>query len=107
MTSYRMKSVTLIGLNLAIMAISSPAAAQHAYHQRASPAATEAASTTEYRAVNSQMHGAMDVPFSGDADVEELAALKIKEKERKAAAQPNDKPAKRKKSDALREKDPW
>lgn len=75
MTSYRMKSVTLIGLNLAIMAISSPAAAQHAYHQRASPAATEAASTTEYRAVNSQMHGAMDVPFLGDADVDFMRAM--------------------------------
>ncbi|MBN9142521.1 MAG: DUF305 domain-containing protein [Novosphingobium sp.] len=57
------------------MAISSPAAAQHADHQRASPAPTEAASTTEYRAVNSQMHGAMDVPFSGDADADFMRAM--------------------------------
>ena len=75
MTSYRMNSVTLIGLNMAIMAISSPAAAQHADHQRVSPAPTEAASTTDYRAVNSQMHGAMDVPFSGDADVDFMRAM--------------------------------
>ncbi|KKW90871.1 CopM family metallochaperone [Sphingobium chungbukense] len=74
MTSYRMKGVTLIGLSMA-MAISSPAAAQHADHQRASPAPREVASTTEYRAINSRMHGAMDVPFSGDADVDFMRAM--------------------------------
>jgi uncharacterized protein (DUF305 family) len=75
MRSYRMKGMTLIGLNMAIMAISSPAAAQHADHQRASPPPREAASTTEYRAINIQMHGAMDVPFSGDADVDFMRAM--------------------------------
>lgn len=75
MTSYRRTGVTIIGLNMAIMAISSPAAAQHADHQRASPPPTEAVSTTEYRAINSQMHGAMDVPFSGDADVDFMRAM--------------------------------
>ena len=44
---------------------------------------------------------------TGDAYVEELASLRTQEKERKAAAHPDDRLPKRKKSEALREKDPW
>ena len=31
--------------------------------------------TTEYRAVNSQMHGALDVPFSGNVDLDFMRAM--------------------------------
>ena len=48
-----------------------------------------------------------DLFADGDAYTTELAALKLQEKERKASAAGKAPPAKRRKSEALREKDAW
>ena len=48
-----------------------------------------------------------DLFAEGDAYTAELAALKLQEKERKASAAGKLPPAKRRKGEALREKDPW
>lgn len=41
----------------------------------AMPDAAETPATAAYRAANAQMHGAMDVPYTGDADADFVAAL--------------------------------
>ena len=48
-----------------------------------------------------------DLFADGDAYTAEPAALKLQEKERKASAAGKLPPAKRRKGEALREKDPW
>ena len=58
-----------------ILAVSAPALAQHAGHgshgsHNASPAATESASTQACKAANDAMHRDMNVPLTGDADVD-------------------------------------
>jgi|688.fasta_scaffold2040705_1 uncharacterized protein (DUF305 family) len=58
-----------------ILAVSAPALAQHAGHgshgsHNASPAATESASTKAFKAANDAMHRDMNVPLTGDADVD-------------------------------------
>ena len=58
-----------------ILAVSAPALAQHAGHgshgsHDASPAATESASTKAFKAANDAMHRDMNVPLTGDADVD-------------------------------------
>lgn len=45
------------------------AGAGHGAHG-AQPAATDTPSTTAYRAANDAMHAAMDIPFTGDADID-------------------------------------
>ncbi|HEY4251535.1 MAG TPA: DUF305 domain-containing protein [Roseomonas sp.] len=57
-----------------------PAAAQHAGHDMSmgaagAAAAQESASTRELREANAQMHRAMDMPFTGDADRDFAAAM--------------------------------
>ena len=68
---------TSIALALAL-AFSTPALAQHAGHgshgghagHGAAPAATESAATKAYKAANDAMHRDMNVPLTGDADVD-------------------------------------
>ena len=68
---------TSIALALAL-ALSTPALAQHAGHgshgghgaHGAAPAATESAATKAYKAANDAMHRDMNVPLTGDADVD-------------------------------------
>ena len=48
-----------------------------------------------------------DLFAEGDAYTSELGALKLHQKERKASSAGKVPPAKRRKSEALREKDPW
>lgn len=51
-------------------------AQDHAAHASGTPAATgDSASTQAYRAVNDRMHAAMDIPFTGDADVDFLRGM--------------------------------
>jgi uncharacterized protein (DUF305 family) len=60
------------------LAFSTPALAQHAGHgshgghagHGAAPAATESAATKAYKAANDAMHRDMNVPLTGDADVD-------------------------------------
>ena len=68
---------TSIALALAL-AFSTPALAQHAGHgshgghagHGAAPAATESAATKAYKAANDAMQRDMNVPLTGDADVD-------------------------------------
>lgn len=60
------------------LAFSAPAFAQHAGHgshgghagHGAAPAATESAATKAFKAANEAMHRDMNVPLTGDADVD-------------------------------------
>jgi len=47
-----------------------PAAAQHQHHAPARPAPTASASTKAYQDANARMHKEMDIPFTGDADLD-------------------------------------
>ncbi len=48
-----------------------PAAAQHNHaHGHAHGAGDDSPSTRAYREVNDRMHAGMDIPFTGDADVD-------------------------------------
>lgn len=68
---------TSIALAFAL-AFSAPALAQHAGHgshgghagHGAAPAATESAATKAFKAANDAMHRDMNVPLTGDADVD-------------------------------------
>lgn len=68
---------TSIALAFAL-AFSAPAFAQHAGHgshgghagHGAAPAATESAATKAFKAANEAMHRDMNVPLTGDADVD-------------------------------------
>jgi uncharacterized protein (DUF305 family) len=67
---------------LGIAGIAGYAAAQHQGHGShgshgapAARAATEAASTAAFRAINARMHAAMDIGFSGDADVDFMRGM--------------------------------
>ncbi|WP_421995444.1 CopM family metallochaperone [Roseococcus sp.] len=53
------------------------AAAQHAGHgaPAPAPAAGEPASNAEFRAANARMHGAMDIPLTGNADRDFVAGM--------------------------------
>lgn len=63
-----------LAVSLALLA--GPAFAQHAGHPAPAPAAAgEPASTTALRAANMTMHKAMDITFSGDADVDFVRAM--------------------------------
>ncbi len=55
-----------------MLALSVPAFAQHAGHgsHGAAPAAGESASTKAFKAANDAMHRDMNVPLTGDADVD-------------------------------------
>lgn len=51
-------------------------ATDHSAHQgHATPTAGETAATAAFRAANAKMHGAMDIPFSGDADADFLRGM--------------------------------
>ncbi|NIJ18313.1 CopM family metallochaperone [Sphingobium vermicomposti] len=71
MTKFGVGAALLLGVTLA----GAPAVAQHAQHGQAASPTAEAAATREYRAANAKMHGSMDVPFSGDADVDFMRAM--------------------------------
>ena len=58
----------------ALAPVSATAVAQHAGHG-ASAARNEPASTREFRAANTAMHRAMDVPFTGNADRDFVAGM--------------------------------
>jgi uncharacterized protein (DUF305 family) len=71
-----MKAILLAGAVLAGSALF--ASAQHAGHHgsHGAPAAkAEAASTKGYRAANDKMHKDMDIPFTGDADIDFLKGM--------------------------------
>ncbi|MCA3611654.1 MAG: DUF305 domain-containing protein [Methylobacterium sp.] len=72
-----MKRIILAGAVLAACAVS--AQAQHSGHhgghgahgsQGAAAAKAESAATKAYRAANDRMHKDMDIPFTGDADID-------------------------------------
>lgn len=57
----------------ASLAFAGPALAQHQHHSGhgAAPASSkDSAATTAYKAANEKMHKGMEIPFSGDADVD-------------------------------------
>lgn len=69
-----------------MLALSAPALAQHAGHgshgghaghgaHGAAPAATESAATKAYKAANDAMHRDMNVPLTGDADVDFVRSM--------------------------------
>ncbi len=67
----------LIGLALAGLLLAVPVLAEetgmtddHAGHAMATPDAGDSASTAAYIAANETMHRAMDIAYSGDADVD-------------------------------------
>ena len=72
-----MKRIILVGAVLAACTFS--AQAQHSGHhgghgahgsQGAAAAKAESAATEAYRAANDRMHKDMDIPFTGDADID-------------------------------------
>lgn len=56
-------------LVLAACLAATPALAQHAGHQHGQ-AEGDAPSTAAYRAANDRMHAGMEIPFTGDADID-------------------------------------
>jgi uncharacterized protein (DUF305 family) len=54
---------------LAAMLAAAPALAQHAHHQHGA-AGGDSPSTAAYRAANDRMHAEMEIPFTGDADID-------------------------------------
>ncbi len=70
-----MKTLILPALLLGALAFGTPAFAQqshsgHGSHGAAPAKAGEAPSSAAYRAVNTKMHKDMDIPLTGDADVD-------------------------------------
>lgn len=68
-----MKPITLISI-AAAGALAVTASAQM-HHTPKAGAAQETAATKAYRAANTRMHAAMDVPFSGNADVDFMRGM--------------------------------
>jgi uncharacterized protein (DUF305 family) len=73
-------ALPLAGAGIWHLGFHAPAAAQHAGHGQHgghahAGAADEPASTRAFRAANDRMHGGMDIPFSGDADVDFIRGM--------------------------------
>lgn len=61
----------------ALMAImlGGPALAQHAGHGQHAPAAPGGGATAAYQAANARMHKDMDIPFTGNADIDFMRGM--------------------------------
>jgi len=57
-------------LVLALSLFALPAMAQGPHAGHGAPASAETAATTAYRAANARMHEAMDIDYSGNADID-------------------------------------
>ena len=62
-----------IALALSLFAL--PALAQDPHAGHGAPAAADTAATTAYREANARMHEAMDIDYTGDADVDFLRGM--------------------------------
>ncbi|WP_137177507.1 DUF305 domain-containing protein [Roseomonas sp. AR75] len=65
----------LVLASMLALVLAAPTLAQHAGHGAPPAAASEPASTREYRAINDRMHREMAVRFTGDADRDFAAAM--------------------------------
>ncbi|MGE0717341.1 MAG: DUF305 domain-containing protein [Alphaproteobacteria bacterium] len=72
-----MNRLFAVPLFLSVVAIGGFAVAQsgHRGHEAPAAAASDAASTREYRAANDRMHRDMAVAFTGDADIDFMRAM--------------------------------
>jgi len=69
----RLAIVTALSLVLTGPALAQPRHQHHGHH--AAPAASEPASTREYRAASERMHRDMDIPYTGNADRDFAAGM--------------------------------
>lgn len=60
---------------LALGLLAGTTAAQHHGHGAPPAARAEAPSTAAFRAINARMHAAMDIAFTGDADVDFMRGM--------------------------------
>ncbi|RYE56480.1 MAG: DUF305 domain-containing protein, partial [Hyphomicrobiales bacterium] len=67
-----MKAI-LAALSLTLLAV--PVYAQDAHAGHGASATTESAATTGYREANARMHEAMDIDYSGDADIDFIRGM--------------------------------
>jgi uncharacterized protein (DUF305 family) len=68
-------ALALATLPLAALAEGTTDHSAHSGHGAAAPAAGEAPSTTAFREANAAMHAGMEIPFSGNADVDFLRGM--------------------------------